>query len=413
MSPRREPLPILLLCTLVLSFIVTVQAQLKRPSCAKTGGLSRIVGYYETWSSYSWQRRCNMFTPEQIPLGVYTHLNVAYATIDPNTFEVFPATREDVGVYRRVAQLKKYDPDLELFISLGGWTFNSEKSTATTLSNLAAEEGNQQVFIKSLVSFMSTYGFDGVDIDWSYPAVKGRGGRPEDFDNLPRFVRRLKEALRSTGGREGLSITLPASQRHLQHFDIEKLVDYVDWFNVKTYDLHGTWDKGEKWTEASLNAHTNLTEVQSTMDHLWRNYIRPDKVVLGLAFYGRGFTATSSTCMEPGCSFESGSLFGNCSEEIGVLYNSEIDALLVEKNVKPQLYEDAAVKVVTWDDQWVAYDDVDTFRIKVDFAKGQCMGGVMVSAVGYDNENATYSIALDKIVDRKLKSLHRVDSEET
>lgn len=74
--------------TLILPLILNVQAEFKRPSCTKTGGLSRLVGYYETWSSYSWQRPCNTVTPDNIPLGVYTHLNIAYATIDPTTFGV-------------------------------------------------------------------------------------------------------------------------------------------------------------------------------------------------------------------------------------------------------------------------------------------------------------------------------------
>ena len=27
----------------------------------------------------------------------------------------------------------------------------------------------------------------------------------------------------------------------MQNFDIKALADIVDWFNVMTYDLHGTW----------------------------------------------------------------------------------------------------------------------------------------------------------------------------
>jgi chitinase len=84
------------------------------------------------------------------------------------------------------------------------------------------------MFIKSLVSFMSTYDFNGVDLDWEYPAAEDRSGRPEDFENYPRFISNLKKALRATGGRDGLSITLPASYWYLQHFDIKKLVNDVD-----------------------------------------------------------------------------------------------------------------------------------------------------------------------------------------
>jgi GH18 family chitinase len=232
---------------------------------------------------------------------------------------------------------------------------------------------------------MSTYDFDGVDIDWEYPAADDRSGRTEDFENFPKFIRNLKQALSSTGGRDGLSITLPASYWYLQHFDIKTLANDVDWFNIMSYDLHGTWDKGNKWTGAFLGAHTNLTEIQDAMDLLWRNNIRPDKVVMGLAFYGRAFTASSSSCLKPGCTYQSGALPGKCSQEISILLNSEIDEILVENNIQPHLYEDAAVKVAVWNDQWVAYDDTETLKLKVDFAKGQCMGGVMVWAGMHHN----------------------------
>lgn len=29
--------------------------------------------------------------------------------------------------------------------------------------------------------------------------------------------------------------------RYMQHFDIIAMEKIVDWFNVMTYDLHGTW----------------------------------------------------------------------------------------------------------------------------------------------------------------------------
>ncbi|GME48568.1 hypothetical protein CNMCM5793_006895 [Neofusicoccum parvum] len=361
-------------------------------TCDKSGGVSRVVGYYESWSS---QRSCNTFMPEQIPAGVYTHLNFAFATIDPVTFEVRPASSGDAELYRRLTALKRKDPGLKVFIALGGWTFNDPGPTATTFSDIARSEANQKAFFKSLISFMATYDFDGVDLDWEYPEADDRSGRPEDFANFPKMMANLKKALKGSGGRDGVSITLPASYWYLQHFDIKKLVNSVDFFNMMTYDMHGTWDKGNKWTGAFLNAHTNLTEIEQSMDLLWRNDISPDKVVLGMAFYGRAFTATSPSCLKPGCTFESGAERRPCSNEISVILNSEIVDIMNDKGVKPTLDKDAAVKILTFDDnQWVAYDDADTFQMKADFARSQCLGGLMVWAVSHDTKEAEFSTAL-------------------
>lgn len=134
-----------------------------RPSCSTDGPLSRAVGYYEGWAA---SRPCKQIFPEDIPIGVYTHLNFAFAAIDPETFAVVPASTLDTTLYSQVTGIKRLQPGLKVFISIGGWTFNDPGPTATTFSDLAASPSNQAQFFASLISFMSTYDFDGVDIDW-------------------------------------------------------------------------------------------------------------------------------------------------------------------------------------------------------------------------------------------------------
>ena len=47
-----------------------------------------MVGYYEGWAT---RRLCQAYMPEDVPAGVYTHLNFAFASIDPNTYKIVPA----------------------------------------------------------------------------------------------------------------------------------------------------------------------------------------------------------------------------------------------------------------------------------------------------------------------------------
>lgn len=171
-------------------------------------GFERVVGYYESWSP---DRPCNQFYPEQIPKFIYTHLNFAFATIDPVSFEVKLASSSDEDLVRRLTGLKAADPGLSVFVALGGWTFNDPGPTATTFGDIARSEANTKKFTNSLISFMSTYNFDGVDLDWEYPEATDRSGQSDDYANLSTFLQRVKNALRATGGRSGLSITLPAS----------------------------------------------------------------------------------------------------------------------------------------------------------------------------------------------------------
>ncbi|KAJ5553988.1 glycoside hydrolase [Penicillium frequentans] len=375
----------------------------KHDTCDKaTSTLDRVVGYYEAWAS---RRPCNAFWPEQIPMGIYTHINFAFATIDPVTFEVRPDSTGDLDLLMRVTQLKTMDPDLKVMIALGGWTFNDPGPTQTTFSDIASSSENQGKFFKSLKSFLSTYNLDGVDLDWEYPEADDRNGRPEDFANFPTMIANLKKALDDTGGRNELSITLPSSFWYLQHFDIVKLEPHVSFFNVMSYDLHGKWDLGNQWTGEYLDAHTNLTEIDKAMELLWRNKIDSSKVVLGLAFYARAYTLAEPSCVEPGCMFASGADQGNCSREIGILLNNEIDDIVAQNSLKPTLFEDAAVEVLHWEDQWLSYDDEKTLEMKADYARESCLGGVMVWAVSHDTANVKYSKALGKVTHRTKQTM--------
>ena len=87
------------------------------------------------------------------------------------------------------------------------------------------------------------------------------------------------------------------------------------------------------------------------------------------------------SCIEPGCLFDSAGDAGLCTNSVGTLSNAEIVDRIKESGLTPVHYTDAAVKVITWGNQWVAYDDADTYLQKAEFARSECLGGVMVWAL--------------------------------
>lgn len=160
--------------------------------------------------------------PEQIPIGLYTHINFAFGTINPFTYVVEANDEEGKLMYERLIALKRRDRNLKIFLAIGGWTFNDPGRTHKVFSNLVNSEGNQQKFLVSLMSFMALHKFDGLDLDWEYPVDKDRGGMESDYENFPKFMSNLKDLMED--GDRGLTITLPASYWYLQYFDIKKLV---------------------------------------------------------------------------------------------------------------------------------------------------------------------------------------------
>lgn len=59
------------------------------------------------------------------------------------------------------------DLSLEVFVSIGGWTFSNDGTpTQPVFGDIASNQENRQKFADNLVKFMTLYGFDGVDLDW-------------------------------------------------------------------------------------------------------------------------------------------------------------------------------------------------------------------------------------------------------
>ncbi|PKY00152.1 chitinase [Aspergillus campestris IBT 28561] len=358
-------------------------ATVTSPECpGGSSAMAKTIGYYEAWNL---ERPCGTMTPMNIPLGYYTHINFAFALINPKTFHIAPMTEQTDTMYKSVTQLKTRQRDLKVWIAIGGWAMNDPGPTRTTFSDLAASIEHQDIFFESLVTFLVNNNFDGVDLDWEYPVADDRGGKPEDYKNMVTLMKRLRERLNQTGRHYGISITLPASYWYLRGFDLTNIEPHIDWFNVMTYDIHGLWDRNVTSIGSYALAHTNLTEINMGLELLWRNNVNPARVVMGLGFYGRSYTMADSGCMASGCPFKDPARPGRCTGQEGILAGYEINDI-IKKGGKVTYDKEAAVKIVTWDnDQWVSWDDAESLKVKLDFANKRCLGGTMVWAVDLDD----------------------------
>ncbi|GIK01365.1 hypothetical protein Aspvir_005399 [Aspergillus viridinutans] len=355
----------------------------KRPECAITSGRNkRVVGYYESWAS---TRACQRVNPEDLDVGGYTHINFAFAFFDPVDYRIAPMGGHSEDLFARFTALKNGNPGLQTWISIGGWSFTDPGPTRTAFSEMVSSEGRRRKFIMEVMHFMRYYGFDGVDLDWEYPQADDRGGAPDDKENYAMLVLEMRSAF---GSEFGITMTIPASYWYLQHYDFHNMEGLVDWFNLMSYDIHGTWDKDSKFVGPYIAPHTNVTEIDMGLDLLWRARVPPSKVVMGMAFYGRSFRLKDPACNQPNgqCEFVyengMGAAPGPCSKASGILNLAEIQDIVYENNLTPYWDQKAMVKWITWDqDQWVSYDDEDTLRGKRDFAQYRCLGGYMVWAM--------------------------------
>ena len=100
---------------------------------------------------------------------------------------------------------------------------------------MVSTASNRAAFISSLKDFMNQHRFNGVDLDWEYPAAPERGGSSADATN---FVSLLKEMRAALGSSFGISVVVPPVYDYLKGFNLKVLEPEVDFFSFMAYDLY-------------------------------------------------------------------------------------------------------------------------------------------------------------------------------
>lgn len=119
-------------------------------------------------------------------------------------------------------------------VAIGGWNEGS-----TGFSTVMGDATLRAAFVKNAATFVRTYGFDGLDIDWEYPAQ--RGGVPADKTNFGLLCAQLRTEFDKYG--LILSAAVLATQNGVStSYDVAAMSQNLDFINLMTYDLHGSWD---------------------------------------------------------------------------------------------------------------------------------------------------------------------------
>lgn len=148
-------------------------------------------------------------------------------------------------------------------------------------------------------------------------------------------------------------------------------------------DLHGSWDADVKTLGKKVRGQADIREISNNKVPLWFDGLNPQKLNFGLAMYGRGYILKDPSCNQLLCPFEGPSNAAPCTDFDGVMSLVEIQQLIKRRNLKPQYLPDSMMKQITWDDQWIGYDDEETFAAKKNFADGLCFGGTMVWSIDF------------------------------
>ena len=332
-------------------------------------------------------RGCDKIRPCQLDVTNLTRIMLAFAVFDPHKYTVDIADPQDDAYYLNLLSVaqnvnKTLHPNFRgVGIAVGGWSFSDEGPTHYAWSNMTSTKENRHTFVVSLGKLLEKYPFSSVELHWEWPGHQGRGGNPADAKNYIELLRDMR-ALYNSNLR--ISVVLPAQYEYLKNMDVKGMENLVDWFTLLSFDLHRPWDQWIDGLGNKIKSHTDLAEVEYALELVKKSGVNPYKITMGTANYGRGYTVKDPKCKYYGCEFTGPSKAGSCTKEDGLLSACEIDRIINEKRLQPSIiYGGAEAKEISWDDQWVSYDDKEMLAKKRGLANKHCLGGNALWAIDY------------------------------
>ncbi|MFD9894055.1 glycosyl hydrolase family 18 protein [Amycolatopsis sp. NPDC059027] len=368
------------------------------------GGLKN-VGYFVQWGVYG--RNYHVKNIETSgSASKLTHINYAFGNVKNGSCSANDDTYADYdkfydagssvdgvadtwdngalrGNFNQLRKLKKMHPGLKVIWSFGGWTWSGGFGQAAQ---------NPAAFAQSCYNLLKDPRWadiwDGIDIDWEYPNACGLScdtSGPDAYKNL-------LSALRSKFGSSFLvtsAITADASNGgKMDVTDYGGAAQYLDWFNVMTYDFFGGWDaKGPTAPHSPLTAYDGIPKAgfntDAAIQKLKSKGVPASKLLLGVGFYGRGWTGVTQDA--PG---------GTATGPAPGTYEAGIEDYKVLKNSCPSTGTVAGTAYAKCGSNWWSYDTPATIGGKTRYVKEQGLGGAFFWELTGDTTNGELISAL-------------------
>lgn len=265
-------------------------------------------------------------------------------------------------------RIRQINADMKVLLSVGGWSSGG-------FSEAAATPKSREIFIETAIDIMKEFELDGLDLDWEYPSytMAGIKGCKADKENFTALLRELREAFDKLDSKYYmLTIAAGGGDFYLKGVEIEKIVRYLDYIQLMTYDLRGGF-------QVLTGHHTNLYSpdidlfnwsVDNAVEVFSAAGASLDKLVIGVAFYSRMWKGVPD--VDHGY-VQMAETVGSYGPSYGQLVSDYVD-----KNGFRRYWDDIAKAPWLFNgDTFISYDDKESIGHKIQYMKDKGLYGVM------------------------------------
>jgi chitinase len=350
-----------------------------------------VVGYYPNWQ---WYDRNQLVDPFSIDFASYTIINYAFfkpesngsiTSTDPwadenlllgeiNWSTTPPSYYPNTSIIERA-----HNAGVKVLVSIGGWTMSEH------FPGIASNSGKRALFASECNRLISTYGFDGIDIDWEYPGYVPNGGTPADKSNYTLLMQQIRDSIDALGQINGKTYLLTscfgASPSNAANIEWSAILPIVDMINLMTYDYFGPWDcvanhNAPLYAPAIGDPTFNL---HATFSLLKNQYlVPPSKINLGVAFYGRSQTYATGLYGATSCNPDLLTFAADLGSPLyyNILNNMSLFNYYWDSTAMvPYLYGHS---LSTAAQTFVSFDDPASIALKAKYAVDHHAGGVII-----------------------------------
>ncbi|CAF1041436.1 unnamed protein product [Adineta steineri] len=351
------------------------------------------ICYFTNWSQY--RLGPAKFEPEHIDPFLCTHIIYAFAYINNRTLSINKVEENDEDLYRRVNALKVRNSKLKTLLAVGGWNMKSY-----AFSTMVHNNEKRRNFIFETINFLRKHNFDGLEIDWEYPGI--RGGQIDDKYYFTMFLQEFKDAATAQAIVTGqprliLAAAVAANQDIIEHgYEIEKISKILDFINIMTYDFHGAW---QNYTGIHAPLYRRYDELdrdgilnQDFGITIWlKNGAPAHKLVLGVPLFARSFLLAQSDKNKLRSPTIGNGTAGPFTRSAGFLSYFEVCLLQTDIKWQKRVVSDGSESEYMFKDrEWISYETIDNIRKRAAYVVANNLGGMFVWSLDMDDFNGAF-----------------------